>query len=380
MTESPLWLLRAAAFLAGMVLVASALLSAVRTFVLPRSARDPITRFVFRNLRRLFDLRLRFSRSYLVSDRVMALYAPIGLLLLPLVWLALVLLGYAGIYLGLGVDNWEQAILLSGSSLLTLGFVSGEAVPLALLNFSEAAIGLLLLALLISYLPTMYATFSRRETAVTLLDVRAGSPPSAIEMLERYHRLGRLDRLNDLWITWESWFAELEESHTSLAALVFFRSPNPARAWVTASGAVLDAASLTASTLDVPRNAQVDLCLRAGYLALREIADLFRIRYDSNPKPNDPISITHEEFQVAYDRLAASGLPLRPDREQAWRDFAGWRVNYDSVLLDLAELTMAPPEVPWSTDSARIALRGLTRRPPTIEGKPSPGPQGDDNG
>src|SRR3990172_8577916 len=167
MTESPWWLLRAAVFLAGVVLVVSALLSAVRTFVLPRSARDPITRFVFRSLRRLFDLRL--------------------------------------------------------------GFVSGEALPLALLNFSEAAIGLLLLALLISYLPTMYATFSRRETAVTLLDVRAGSPPSAIEMLERYHRLGRAHRLNHLWVTLESLFAGLEESHTSLAALGFFRSPNPAR-------------------------------------------------------------------------------------------------------------------------------------------------------
>jgi len=362
MMPSPFWLPRAAGLIAGIALVASALLSAVRTFVLPRSARDPITRFVFRTLRRLFDLRLRFSRSYLVSDRVMALYAPIGLLLLPLVWLGLVLLGYAAVYWALGVGTWEAAVLLSGSSLLTLGTVAGEALPVALLNFSEAAIGLLLLALLISYLPTMYATFSRRETAVTLLDVRAGSPPSAIEMLERYNRLGRLDRLNDLWITWESWFAELEESHTSLAALVFFRSPNPARAWVTAAGAVLDAASLTASTLDVPRNAQVDLCIRAGYLALREIADLFRIPYDPNPRPDDPVSITHDEFDAAYDRLAASGLPLRSDRGQAWRDFAGWRVNYDTVLLDLAELTMAPPEVPWSTDAARLAHQIKRRR------------------
>jgi len=371
---SPVWLLRAAGLIAGIVLVASALLSAVRTFVLPRSARDPITRFVFLTLRRLFDLRLRFSPSYLVRDRVMALYAPIGLLLLPLVWLTLVLLGYAGLYWAVEVDTWERAILLSGSSLLTLGFVAGEAVPLALLNFSEAAIGLLLLALLISYLPTMYATFSRRETAVTLLEVRAGSPPSAIEMLERYYRLGRLDRLSDLWITWESWFAELEESHTSLAALVFFRSPNPARSWVTAAGAVLDAASLTASTLDLPRNAQVDLCLRAGYLALREIADLFRIPYDPNPRPDDPISITQDEFAAACDRLAASGLPLRSARGQAWRDFAGWRVNYDSVLLDLAALTMAPPEVPWSTDAARAALQSERRRTAAGRGQVEPRP------
>ncbi len=359
--EVPSWLPRVVALLGGILLVASALTSAVRTFVLPRSARDPITRFVFRSLRRLFDLGLRLSRGYPARDRVMALYAPIGLLLLPLVWLTLVLFGYAAVYWALGVGTWDKAILLSGSSLLTLGFVAGETVSLAPLIFSEAAIGLLLLALLISYLPTMYATFSRRETAVTLLEVRAGSPPSAIEMLERYSRLGRLDRLNDLWITWESWFAELEESHTSLAALVFFRSPNPARAWVTASGAVLDAASLTASTLDIPRNAQVDLCIRAGYLALREIADLFRIPYEPKPRPDDPISISYAEFETACDRLAASGLPLRPDRQQAWKDFAGWRVNYDSVLLDLAELTMAPPQVPWSTDSERMAIQKKRR-------------------
>ena len=354
-------LFRVAAFLAGVALAVSALLSAVRTFVLPRSVRDPITRFVFRSLRRLFNLRLRFSRSYLARDRVMALFSPIGLLLLPLVWLTLVLLGYTSIYWALGVEGWERAVLLSGSSLLTLGFAAGESTLLALLTFSEAAIGLLMLALLISYLPTMYATFSRREMAVTLLDVRAGSPPSAIEMLERYNRLGRLDRLNDLWITWEAWFAELEESHASLAALVFFRSPNPARAWVTASGAVLDAASLTASTLDIPRNAQVDLCLRAGYLALREVADVSRIPYEPNPKPDDPISVTRAEFENAYDHLAANGLPLRADRQQAWKDFAGWRINYDSVLLDLADLTMAPPEVPWSTDAPRLAHQRLRR-------------------
>jgi hypothetical protein len=232
---------------------------------------------------------------------------------------------------------------------------------MTLLAFSEAAVGLLLLALLIAYLPTMYTAFSRREAAVNLLDVRAGSPHSALVMLERYQRLGRLDRLQDLWVSWEGWFAELEESHTSLAALVFFRSPKPNRHWVTASGAVLDAAALTASTLDIPRNAQVDLCLRAGYLALREIALFFRIPFDSDPGPDDPISITREEFEQAYDRLAAAGLPLKPDRSQAWRDFAGWRINYDTVLLDLADLTMAPPDVPWSTDPPRAEIAELRR-------------------
>jgi hypothetical protein len=80
------------------------------------------------------------------------------------------------------------------------------------------------------------------------------------------------------------------------------------------------------------------------------VAAFFRIPFDPNPRPDDPISISREEFDRACDRLAESGLPLRRDRDLAWRDFAGWRVNYDSVLLDLARLTMAPPDVPWSTD------------------------------
>lgn len=345
-----LLLLRLTALVAGAALVALAVTSALRTFVLPRSSRDPITRRVFLSLRRVLELRLRRSQDYLSRDRVMALYAPTGLLLLPLVWLALVALGFTAIFWAFGVPTLAEAFLLSGSSLLTLGFYPPPGVWLSTLAVVEAAIGLILIALLIAYLPTMYTAFSRRERSVTLLEVRAGSPPSAIEMLQRFHRLGRLDRLYDVWVEWEQWFAEIEESHTSLAMLVFFRSPNPTRSWITASGAVLDAASITASVLDLPRQAQVDLCLRAGYLALREVAAFFRIPFDPNPRPDDPISISREEFDRACDRLAESGLPLRRDRDLAWRDFAGWRVNYDSVLLDLARLTMAPPDVPWSTD------------------------------
>jgi hypothetical protein len=355
--------LRVLGFLAGAALAYTALASAIRTFVLPRSAPDPITRRVFLGVRSVMRIPLRTSRSYDARDRIMAFYAPVSLVVLPLAWLVLVFTGYTGMYWSLGAGGLQPAILLSGSSLLTLGFALPPTIPMALLAFSEAAVGLLLLALLIAYLPTMYAAFSRREAAVTLLDVRAGMPHSALEMLERYHRLGRLDRMQDLWVRWEEWFAELEESHTSLAALVFFRSPNPNRSWVTASGAVLDAAALTASTLDVPRNAQADLCIRAGYLALREIAGFFRIPFESDPHPDDPISIAREEYDRAYDRLAASGLPLKADRDQAWRDFAGWRVNYDSVLLDLAALTMAPPNVPWSTDPPRVEAARRRRMP-----------------
>jgi hypothetical protein len=197
----------------------------------------------------------------------------------------------------------------------------------------------------------MYNAFARREAAVTMLEVRAGSPPWAVTMIERIYRIHGLDRLGDQWAGWEEWFTELEESRTSFAPLVFFRSPRANRSWVTAAGAVLDTAALAASTLDMPRDARADLCIRAGFLALRSIADFFRIPHNPHPAPTDPISISREEYELVYDRLAALGVPLRADRAQAWRDFAGWRVNYDTVLLALAGMVLAPP-APWSSDRA----------------------------
>jgi hypothetical protein len=229
-----------------------------------------------------------------------------------------------------------------------LGFAVSKSFSSTLLAFSEAALGLMMVALLIAYLPTMYAAFSRREAAVTLLDVRAGNPPSAMQMIARYHRIHGLDQLKEQWQIWEAWFADIEESHTSLPALVFFRSPKPDHSWVTAAGTVLDAASLTLSAIDIPASPHAALCIRAGFLALRHIADFFNIPYSHDPHyPIQTISITRQEFDQACDELKSQGLPIKADRDQVWQDFAGWRVNYDQVLLALVNLTM-PPAAPWS--------------------------------
>ncbi|HEV7128591.1 MAG TPA: hypothetical protein VGN32_14270 [Ktedonobacterales bacterium] len=344
-------------FALGVGLVAETLFSAIRTFVLPRSVYDRIARAVFLAMRRVFDLLLVGRGDYRARDQVMALYAPVSLLALDATWLALVELGYVGMYWALGARSWSAAFTLSGSSLLTLGFATDPGVAGSLLVFSEAMIGLTLVALLIAYLPTIYTSFSRREAMVTLLEVRAGSPPSPIAMLERFHRIAGLEQLHQMWLAWETWFADVEETHTSLAVLTFFRSPRSDRSWITAAGTILDAAALAASTLDVPRDAQADLCIRAGFIALRHIADVYQFTYDLTPQPGDPISITRAEFDAAYEHMAQAGLPLKPDREQAWRAFAGWRVNYDRVLLALASLLMAPPGAMWSSD--RMPARKL---------------------
>jgi hypothetical protein len=339
-----------AAFAAGLVWVAAVFLSAVSTVVVPRGVPVRLTRIVFLTMRRLFSLRSRLADSYEERDRAMALYAPLTLIVLPAVWLALTMLGFTAMFWAVGVHPVRAAFVLSGSSLLTLGFSRAPDLPTDLLAFGEAVLGLILLALLITYLPSIYGAFSRREHEVAMVAILGGSPPSAGEMLSRFYAIKGLDQMKEeVWRPWLDWFVDVEESHTSFAGLPFFRSPQPDRSWITAAGVVLDTASIYASSLEVPRSPAAELCIRGGYLCLRRIADLYNIPYDPSPSAGDPISITREEYDAVYDRLTADGLPMRADREQAWRDFAGWRVNYDTVLVIMAGFVMAP-YAPWVSD------------------------------
>ena len=347
---------RTAVFLAGVGVAGWTLLSAIRTVILPRSAQVAITRWVFRILGVPFRILANERRTYESRDRVMALYGPISLVVLPGVWLALVMLGYSLMFWGLDGGAYGDAFHLSGSSITTLGFASADTVGERVLAFTEAGFGLFLAALMVTYLPSLYAAFSRRETEVALLEVRAGSPPTAVEFVERHHRIGWLDDLSDTWLAWERWFADVEESHTSYPVLAFFRSPQPERSWVVASGTVLDAASMYVACVRDPEMGPPGVCIRAGYLAMRRIADIFGIEYDPDPLPTDPISITRTEFDAALGRLADVGVALVDDRDAAWRAFAGWRVNYDAVLLTLAAITMAPV-APWTSDRSAPGYR-----------------------
>jgi hypothetical protein len=353
--------LRVLALAAGTALAVIVVDSAVRTFVLPRGVISTLTRLVFRLSRRLFETVAKPTRSYEARDRVMALYAPLTLVLLPGVWIGLILVGFTGVFWGLLGGSLEAAFRMSGSSLLTLGFDRPEEFRAVVFSFVEATLGLGIVALLISYLPTMYGGFARREAAVTRLSVRAGTPPSAVELLQRAYLASFLPALEQLFDQWEQWFVDLEESHTSLAALPFFRSPNPHRSWITAAGCVLDTAALRASALDLPFTPTAGVCIRSGFLALRAICDLFDQPYPADPAPTDPISITREEFDEALDQLAAVGVPLKADRDEAWRNFAGWRVNYDEPLLRMASLVMAP-YAPWSSDRSLARLMPRLRR------------------
>lgn len=353
----------AVVLLGGVALVISALFSAIRTFVVPRGVPDRLTRGVFMTMRQVFDFPLRKGR-HAERERALAFFAPVTLLLLPIVWLSCLLVGYTAIYWALGASTWGTAFTISRLSLLYLGSDTNALPAATIFAFSETVLSLLLAAILVSYLPTMYSAFSQREAAVTGLETRAGAPPSPVTMLKRYQRIQGMDHIGEVWPTWQAWFEVVEETHTALQPLVFYRSPQPGRSWVTAAGAVLDTAALVSSTLDRPRDPPAELCIRAGYLCLQRIARVFGIPFNPEPAPTDPISVTRAEFDIVCDALVDAGVPLKADRDRAWRDFAGWRVNYDAVLVALAVLTAAP-KAPWSSDRAprhRSMFRTAHRR------------------
>ena len=349
------------AFGAGLFVVQAVLRSAVRTVVVPRGERVLLPRLVFLGMRAFYGLITRHIDQHDHREAVLARFAPMSLLVLAASWVTIVLLAFIPMYWALSDITWRNSLLLSGSSITTLGFTAPNLVD-AVMSFVEAFIGLGLLAMLIAYLPTLYGHFSRREAEVVKLETFAGSPPRATEMILRLHRISRLDRLDEIWVGWEQWFVEIEESHTSQPALVLFRSQHVTNSWITAAGTVLDTAALSLAALDLPPEPQAALTIRSGYLTLRAIASFYNMPFDADPLPNDPISVTRAEFEAVLDELGAEGVPLKPDREQAWRAFAGWRVNYDTPLVGLSAFCEAP-SAPWSSDRADRFQRPTVLRP-----------------
>lgn len=352
------------AFVVGLALAGAAVVSAVRSTILPRGVQSRLTRLSILGVRLVFRVRAGRTPTYQRRDRIMAMLGPVALLVLLVAWLSMIMIGYTLMFLAWTTDSLARAIELSGSSVFTLGSTAPPDVGSDLLSYSEAGLGLLIVTLLITYLPSIYTSFSRRERGVSLLRVRAGTPPRATTMLIRYHRIeGVHYRLTELWREWERWFVDVEETHATFPVLTFFRSPLPEQSWATAAGTLLDAAGLWVAAIDHPPDPDAQLCIRAGFQCLRRIADLFDVPHNEDPAPDDPITVDRSEWEAAMDEMAAAGIDLKPDREAAWLAWRGWRVNYDTVLLNLARVVEAPP-APWVSDRSpmradhRWTLRG----------------------
>jgi hypothetical protein len=299
------------AYAVGVVVVAGVIVSSITTVILPRGVRSRLGRAVFTGLRLLFKVRIRSSTSYGVRDRILAFYGPVSLLVLLGTWLVGLIGGYTALFWAAGVHPVRAAFDASGA-IFTFGFVSPHSLPQTVLTFTEAAFGLGEVALLITFLPNVYSDFHRREREVAKLRTEAGSPPEGVIILTRLFNIERLEARTGVWLRWIDWFVDVEESQTSFPALTFFRSPVPELSWVTAAGAVLDGAAIAASCLDAPRDFEAELCIRSGYLCLRRIAGLYRLPFDEDPSPNDPIAIERTEFDEVWSRMARPGFPYEP--------------------------------------------------------------------
>ena len=264
-------------------------------------------------------------------------------------WLVLALCGYAAIFWSVDQRGISESVRVSGSSLLTLGFATPGGFWSNLVCFSEACVGVALLALVISYLPSIYGAYSRRELIVAMLDARAGLPPSPVRLLELHHRYGGLPRLDQKWGEWEQWIVDIGESHLTHPALPFFRSATPEHSWLTAAATLLDAANLRMSAVVLPSGGNADawMYLLAGTGVVRRMATYFRVPVDHD----GPLRLSATEFDGAIDELEAAGVPIDTDRAAIWERFSRRREQYEPAVLGLAGLLDAAP-APWSADRA----------------------------
>ena len=332
------------AIVAGVVISVVTLWSAVLTVVVPRSERPYITRWHFKFIGGVANTIAKRISDPVRRDRLESRIAPFGLVTLPFVWAAHVTIGFALMFRGLSVDTFRDAVVLSGSALTTLGITTSDHTVTLLLVVGEALIGLGLVALMISYLPTIYGAYTAREVAVARLEVRAGRPPHPVTFLERTNLIGWLDHMDLVWAEWEDWFLQIEETHTTHTSLSFFRSAYYGRSWVVAAGTVLDTAALIQSTIDVEASPRAALCLRSGFTTLGSIADALDVEHPSDPHwPAEPISLDRDAFDALCTELEALELPLVDDLDEAWRNFCGWRVNYDKALYGLFEALRVEP-------------------------------------
>jgi len=365
----------------GVVVVAAVLVSAVETVVLPRNTFTRLTRVTFAVIDRILIHRRRTGAR---ADNLRALYGPVALVSLPMVWMLTVIVGFTLIFWGVDSGSLSHSFDISGSSVTTLGFAAPEGSVRTWITFVEAIIGLGLVALLISYLPTIYAAHHDREKGITTLRPFTGTPPGGVMLLTTLTGYDALDN-PDLWQSASQWLIELAQTHSSFPALCYFPENSDVNSWVASVGALLDTGALLLSGTPLDLSGDTDrahqgpmLVLAHGVPSLVEIGRAAGLPIDapvplihllpdtSHPPPE--ISVTREEFEAALDRLGHI-VPVAPgDRDAAWHRFAWVRSSYDRAVRGLAGLTQATP-APWTTDRpARVGRpRLVTKRPLRVD-------------
>jgi ABC-type transport system involved in multi-copper enzyme maturation permease subunit len=329
------------ALIGGVALTAAVLRDAFETMILPRrlNSRFRITRAYFRGLWPIWSwLAERLPRGR-KRESALSMFGPLSMLVLFVAWAAALILSFALIYYGAGsplqapgmARGFGMDLYLSSSGLLTLGLgaaTTSSAFGRAL-TIVEGGVGFGFVAIVIAYLPTLYGGFSRRETSISMLDARAGSPPSASELLRRHART--LGQLEAYLAEWERWSAELLESHISYPVLGYFRSQHVNQSWVAALTAVLDSCALLMAGTDDGCTHQAGLTFAMARHAVVDLAQIFIARL---PRAHTD-RLPEATLRQIEERLKAAGLPLRLSGERAER-LAELRHLYEPQVLTIA--------------------------------------------
>ncbi|HEY8055479.1 MAG TPA: potassium channel family protein [Terriglobales bacterium] len=362
---------------AGVALLVLVLRDAFETMILPRRLHGSLrfTRLYFRGIWPLWAGWAGRLRARARRENALSLFGPLSMLLLFVLWAAVLMFGFGCLYWGLGsplqtsepLRGLAKDMYLSGVTLLTLGI--GGAVPYTnlarVLVVIEGGLGLGFVAIIISYLPVLYSGFSRREANIAMLDARAGSPPTAAEILRRH--AADLGRLETYLGEWERWAAELLESHISYPVLGYFRSQHANQSWLSALGVMLDACAVLVAGTE-------DTCMRQARLtfaiARHAIVDLAQL-YIRRLPASIPNRLPPEDREQLLRRLRAAGLDWTWDEAYVQR-LNALRQMYEPHLCAIAaHLRLDLPR--WLGDSQALDnwQRSPWDRPPAMLSRPS---------
>jgi len=303
----------------GIFLIVLVLWEGFETIVLPRrvTRRFRLTRFFYRSTWRPWERTISSLVGPGRQETWLSIFGPLSLLLLLTIWAVGLITGFALLHWGLGsavlTRDGEAGFLtdlyLSGTTFFTLGL--GDVVPLTtlarILVVIESGMGFAFLALVIGYLPALNQSFARREVSISLLDARAGSPPTAAEMLRRHSHERGMEALRQLLHEWERWSAEFLEGHLSYPVLAYFRSQHDNQSWLAALTAILDTCALIMSGLEGACERQAELTFAMARHAVVDLSLVFRTR----PREPKHDRLSPERLAALRLHLAGSGLRLR---------------------------------------------------------------------
>ncbi len=343
----------------GLLLVLVILWEAFETIVLPRrvTRRIRLTRLFYRATWIPWSAVARRALTGQRREAFLGFYGPLSLLVLLTVWAAGLVVGFAllqwaagsAVQGAEGMSPLAADLYLSGTTFFTLGLgdVTPRTAVARVLTVVEAGMGFGFLALVIGYLPVLYQSFSRREVNVSLLDARAGSPPTAVELLRRHASDGDPEGLRELLREWERWSAELLESHLSYPVLAYFRSQHTNQSWLAALTTILDVSAVAVAGIDAGCHREAQLTFAMARHAIGDLAQVF------NAPPLRAMADRLPPAKLAQVRahLTAAGLPLREGAETD-RRLTELRALYEPYVAALARyLNMALPD--WLPDGPR---------------------------